>query len=238
MFREALALLQPPPAGGRIPELKPLADRIMFKHAEYKPFLQNASSFVEMQEFLMDVVGIEDIELVYGIDERALESVKAPFFLFHPLKELPAPEGVPRLPKHFISRAYALSLGLGEPDGDWEAFLAAPSLLAADGHSQTLALKQQRYVFSVLLTAYSKAIDHGGKCHEDHIEACSEFRKQLDTVTSRTPKLAQKLLDVTSAMPLDADPIDFCEIVRSDGLDVAVAVHVEKVPLEYARATS
>lgn len=234
MFRESLALLQPPPAGGRIPQLKPLGERIMVKHSEYKPFLQNASSFVDMQVFLMDVVGIENIEMVYGIDERALESIKALFFLLHPLNSLPAPEGVPHLPKHFISRAYALSLGLGEPDGLWEVFPIEPVVREVEGLDVDGSM--QRYAFSGLLTAYSRAIDHGGQCHEDHMEACSEFRKQLDALTARTPKLAQKLLEVTAAMPLDVDPIDFCETVRSDGLAVAVAVHAEGVPLEYAKA--
>lgn len=208
----------------------------MVKHAEYKPFLQNASSFVEMQEFLMDVVGIEDIELVYGIDERALESIKALFFLLHPLSPLPAPEGVPRLPKHFISRAYALSLGLGGDDGLWETFPVDAWVRNVPGLD--IEMSMQRYAFSGLLTAYSRAIDHGGQCHEDHMEACSEFRRRLDELTPRTPKLAQKLLEVTAAMPLNVDPIDFCETVRVDGLGVAVAVHVEGVPLEYARATA
>lgn len=234
MFFDALALIQPPPAGGGVPQWKPLADRILSKHAEYKPFLQNASTFVGMQEFLMDVVGIEDIELVYGIDERALQSIKALFFLLHPLSPLPAPEGVAHLPKHFISRAYALSLGLGEPDGLWETFPVESWMRSTPGLD--IEQSMQRYAFSGLLTAYSKAIDHGGQCHEDHMEACSEFRGQLDSLTSRTPKLRQKLLDVTAAMPLDVDPIDFCETVRMHDLAVAVAVHVDGIPLEYATA--
>lgn len=235
MFREAFALLKPPPLGGAIPEWKPLADRIASKHAEYLPFLQNASTFVEMESFLRDVVGISDRELIYGIDSRALSDVKAIFFLLHGHGSMPAPEGVERLPKHFISRAYGFSLGLDAHCGKWEAWELPgwgmmPEGDDATGHSG-------RHLFSMLMTAYSRAIAHGGDCHEDHMEDCSEFKSVLRVMTGQSPAVYTGLLEVAAAMPLNVDPIDFCELVRTDGLAVATAVHVDGVPLEYARAS-
>jgi hypothetical protein len=242
MFYEALALVQPPARGGAIPQWKPLAERIMGKHAELRPYLQYIDTPFAMERFLMDVAGVEDIELVYGIDGRALEGVKHLYFLLHPMNELPAPEGIANLPKHFISRAYALSLGVNGPDH----FYTWPSLISQiepdhiflnDAEKQRDEQNTQLHVFSRLLTAYSHAIAHGGACSEDHMEACSEFRKILNELAPGNSETVSRALHITSEMPLDTDPIAFCETVREHGLHVARSVHVEGVPLEYARAT-
>lgn len=209
--------------------MKPLADRIINKHPEYRPFLKQADSFVGMERFLMDVVGLDDVELVYDIDRRALEDVKVLYFLSPvPNGEWSAPEDIAYLSKHLISRAYGLSLGLSWEDGDW-SFYAALSPRVQESAQQI-----RRKALAILLTAYTKAVGH--RCAEGHIEACSEFKKEFQKLTQE-PLKYERLLKITANMPSSADPIDFCEMVRSDGLAATAAVYRDGIPLEYVKAT-